>query len=114
MSTSVVASGGGNSLPSNAGYQNTDWGAPPAPDRGSAGLQQLVTRTLAALKRYRWLILAVFVVGSATGIALTRFVKPKYAVDGTIWIADNQSAKGPVQAPGLISSDLGWSDLVKS
>lgn len=114
MSTSVVAPGGGNSLPSNAGYPNPDWGAPPAPERGSAAMQQLVTRTLAAIKRYRWLILAVFVVGSATGIALTRFVSPKYAVDGTIWIAENQSAKGPVQAPGLISSDLGWSDLVKS
>ena len=114
MSTSVVATGGGNGLPSHAGYPSADWGAPPAPDRGGAGLQQLITRTLAAIKRYRWLILAVFVVGSATGIALTRFVKPKYTVDATIWIAENQSAKGPVQAPGLISSDLGWTDLVKS
>jgi len=77
-------------------------------------MQQLITRTLAALKRYRWLILAVFVVGSATGIALTRFVKPKYAVDATIWIAENQGGRGPVQAPGLISSDLGWTDLVRS
>lgn len=113
MSTSVVATGGGNGLPTHAGYPSADWGAPP-PDRGGAGLQQLITRTLAAIKRYRWLILAVFVVGSATGIALTRFVKPKYTVDATIWIAENQGSKGPVQAPGLISSDLGWTDLVRS
>ncbi len=114
MSTSVVPSGG-NGLPSHGGYPQQDWGAAPPPERDGAGLQHLITRSLAALKRYRWLILAVFVVGSAAGIAATKFVKPKYTVDGTIWIAENQSARtGPVQAPGLIASDLGWSDLVKS
>ncbi|MGQ0648287.1 MAG: polysaccharide biosynthesis tyrosine autokinase [Gemmatimonadaceae bacterium] len=73
-----------------------------------------MARTIAALKRYRWLILAVFVIGSATGVAVTRFVKPKYTVDATIWISSAGNKSGPVQAPGLISSDLGWTDLVKS
>jgi hypothetical protein len=77
-------------------------------------MQQLVTRTIAALKRYRWLILAVFAIGSTAGIAVTRFIKPKYSVDATVWISSAGSRSGPVQAPGLISNDLGWSDLVRS
>lgn len=113
MSTSVVPSSGGGAVqPHGAGYPSAEW-APP-PDRGSAAMQQLVARSFAALKRYRWLILVIFAVGSATGVAVTRFIKPKYSVDATIWISQGGDRAGPVQAPGLISSDLGWTDLVKS
>jgi capsular exopolysaccharide synthesis family protein len=77
-------------------------------------MQQLISRSISALKRYRWLILVVFVIGSAAGVAVTRFIKPKYAVDATVWISQAGDRSGPVQAPGLISSDLGWSDLVRS
>ena len=115
MSTSVVPSAGMNPLQQGGGHSGSDWGAPPAPERGSAAVQQLVARTMAAIKRYRWLILAIFVIGSAAGVAVTRFIKPKYAVDSTIWISEGGAGKGgPVQAPGLISSDLGWTDLVRS
>ena len=115
MANSVVPSPGGAFQSPGLDFNAQDWGGQQAPpDRGGAGMQQLVARTMAAIKRYRWLILAIFVVGSATGVALTRFVKPKYAVDATIWIAENASRAGPVQAPGLIQSDNGWSDLVRS
>lgn len=115
MANSVVPSSGGSFQSPGLDFNAQDWGGQQAPpDRGGAGLQQLVARTMAAIKRYRWLILAIFVVGSATGVALTRFVKPKFAVDATIWIAENASRNGPVQAPGLIQSDNGWTDLVRS
>ena len=114
MSTSVVPSAGGSPLQQPGGPSGADWGVAPPPERGGTGLQQLVDRSIAALKRYRWLILVVFAVGSAAGVAVTRFIKPKYSVDATVWISQGGDARGPVQAPGLISSDLGWTDLVKS
>jgi capsular exopolysaccharide synthesis family protein len=77
-------------------------------------VRQLITRTLAALKRFAWLIIAVFVVGTVAGILLTGFVEPKYRVNGSIWVADPTGRMGPVQAPGLISNDLSWIELAKS
>ncbi len=115
MANNVVPSSGGPYQVPGMEYSPQDWGQLQGPpDRGGNGLQQLVARTTSALKRYRWLILAIFAVGSATGVALTRFVKPKYAVDATIWIARDPGKTGPVQAPGLIQNDLGWPDLVRS
>ncbi|MCC6316230.1 MAG: polysaccharide biosynthesis tyrosine autokinase [Gemmatimonadaceae bacterium] len=114
MSTSVVPSAGGSPLQSGQGFSGAEWGAPPPPERGNAAIQQLITRTLAAVKRYRWLILAIFVIGSAAGVAASRLIKPKFAVDATIWISQSGGRSGPVQAPGLISSDLGWTDLIRS
>lgn len=115
MANSVVPSSGGNSYSlAGAEFSPQEWGAPPPPERASNNVAALLARTWSALKRYRWLILAIFAVGSATGVALTRFVKPKYGVAATIWIADAGGKGGPVQAPGLIQSDQGWTDLAKS
>jgi polysaccharide biosynthesis transport protein len=113
MSTSVVPSGGHNPL--TAGYNPPEWGngAPPAPAGPTA--RQLVARTLAALKRFAWLIIAVFVVGTVAGVLMTRFVSPKYKVNGSIWVGDMSGGRmGPVQAPGLIANDFGWPELAKS
>jgi capsular exopolysaccharide synthesis family protein len=53
-------------------------------------------------------------VGAAVGFALSQFVKPKYQVNATIWIAKAGGKTGPLDAPGLISSDLAWPELAKS
>ncbi|MGQ0764527.1 MAG: polysaccharide biosynthesis tyrosine autokinase [Gemmatimonadota bacterium] len=112
MSTSVVHAGGSGQLPAEYGQQG--WGSPP-PSGGSNASRQLILRTLAALKRFAWLIIAVFVVGTVAGVLLTGFVDPKYKVNGSIWVADPAGSRmGPVQAPGLITNDLAWPDLAKS
>lgn len=116
MSNRLVPSPGGNPFQIAPGQfsPGPSWEPAGPPERGDQAIQQLVARTRAAVLRYKWLILAVFVVGSATGIALTQFVKPKYGVDGTIWISEGGGPNGPVQAPGLITSELGWTDLARS
>lgn len=113
MSTSVVPAGS-NSL--GATRPAEEWGnQPSAPPSGGPAIQQLIARSLAALRRFAWLIIAVFVVGSATGVLLTRFVNPKYSVSGSIWIAPGTGGRsGPVTAPGLIQNDMGWPNLVKT
>src|SRR6185436_9780739 len=67
-----------------------------------------------AIKRYRWLIVAIIAVGAAVGFVMSQFVKPKYQVNATIWIATGGGKNGPIVAPGLISSDLAWPELAKS
>jgi capsular exopolysaccharide synthesis family protein len=83
-----------------------------APATSSLGEQ--LGRFTSALRRYKWLILAVVAVGSSVGFALTRLVPPKYRVDGSIIIRKNSSGSGPISAPGLISDPSSWVDLTRS
>lgn len=76
-----------------------------------------VARSLAAIKRYKWLVIAVIAIGSAAGFAVTRFVEPKYDVQASIWIAATPGRAGqigPVSAPGLVNSDVAWMELARS
>jgi capsular exopolysaccharide synthesis family protein len=70
-------------------------------------------RTIAALKRYKWLILATTIFGSAVGFVLSKMIEPKYSVNASVWIRE-QNAGGPIQPPGLVSTNLGWADLIVS
>ena len=94
------------------------WGgqaSSPPPQGGGVGDQ--VARSISAIKRYKWLVIAVIVVGSAAGFALTRFVDPKYDVSAAIWIAatpGRNGQMGPVSAPGLVNSDVAWMELARS
>ena len=58
---------------------------PPLPPMEPEGGMQL-GRYIAAIKRYRWLILAVVVVGTGIGLLATRFIDPIYTVNSTIYI----------------------------
>ncbi len=92
-------------------------GAPSAPPPSQGGVGDQLARTLAAIKRYKWLVLAVIAVGSTAGVTLTRFVKPKYDVSASIWIAATPGPSGrmgPVSAPGLVNSDVAWMELARS
>lgn len=117
MSTSIIQSSGQN-LPTAGGEYAGGWGesAHAAPE-DTKSFRQAFGRTLAALRRYWWLIVSIFVVGTSVGIAMTRFIKPKYRVDGTLWIATKNNSGGNlglVQSPGLVATELGWQELAKS
>jgi capsular exopolysaccharide synthesis family protein len=79
-----------------------------------SNLSEQLGRFSSAIRRYKWLILAVVAVGSSAGFALTRLVSPKYTVNGSIIIRKSVSGSGPISAPGLISDPSSWSDLAKS
>jgi tyrosine-protein kinase Etk/Wzc len=72
-----------------------------------------VARALSALRRYKWLLLAIVIAGSSVGLGLTRFMKPTYDVNATIWIAENKGG-GAISSPGLISNALAWPELARS
>src|SRR2546427_3810415 len=73
-------------------------------------------RSLNAVVRFRWLIAAVTVVGTAAGVAATRFLKPQYVAQATIWI-DQTDRRGPDRGPIRPSQLLdpgAWVDLLMS
>ena len=76
------------------------------------------SRYFAALRRYKWLILILVIVGGAAGVIVTRFLPPEYATQGQLWINDNGAAQrsqtpGPVQGDELLAAGA-WADLLKS
>ncbi len=92
------------------------WGSPPA-QPAETTMGDRLSRAVAAIKRYKWLVLTIVAVGSASGFALTRFVDPKFDVSASIWVNTAREASGmigPVAAPGLVNSDVGWRELARS
>lgn len=73
-------------------------------------------RAVAALRRYRWLIAGIVLVGSLAGLAATRFVNPSYQVQATIWISGETPqgrSTGPIRAEELLNVSA-WPDLLRS
>ena len=54
-------------------------------------------RYISAIKRYKWLILLVTVLGTAIGVIATRFMKPIYTVKATVWINLPDKDNGPLR-----------------
>jgi capsular exopolysaccharide synthesis family protein len=85
----------------------------PEPSRGG-GLP--LRRILAAIVRYRWLVLAAATVGAAGGFVATKFVKPVYEAQATLWLGGdgpNSAQRGPVQSPELLQPE-GYLQLIRS
>lgn len=83
---------------------------------GESSATSHLYRLLAAVRRYRWLVLAVTVLGSAGGIVASRFVSPEYEARAVIWIevSSNQSLnQGPIRSGQLLQSSA-WIDLLRS
>ena len=74
-------------------------------------------RYIAALKRYKWLILLVILAGSGIGFGVTQFMTPAYQTTGTIWISvDNPrggTLTGPITGDPIVTPGA-WADLIKS
>jgi capsular exopolysaccharide synthesis family protein len=73
-------------------------------------------RPVAALRRYKWLLLVVVALSAGAGVAATRFVTPQYEVVSRFMIeSDNpmDAKSGPIRTMGILSSD-DWSQLLRS
>ncbi len=97
-------------------------GQPPATWQGwpSAPEEQGIAwgRYIAALKRYKWLIVALAVLGISVGLLLTRMHRPLYTVQGAVWISPDvgQARAGGaiVQADPMTTNSMSWTDLLSS
>jgi capsular exopolysaccharide synthesis family protein len=84
----------------------------PQPSEGEA-LGQVMARLRSMLKRFRWLILALTLAGTAAGVVATRFIKPDYEVRATIWIETPSKGKSgtPIQGEELLDAKA-WVELL--
>ncbi|HET9293032.1 MAG TPA: polysaccharide biosynthesis tyrosine autokinase [Gemmatimonadales bacterium] len=79
---------------------------PPPPEQGVQW-----GRYMAALQRYKWLIIAVTVLGTAASVLATRFLHPEYTATATIYIEPRSEDAGPIRAEGLLQS-YAWTELL--
>lgn len=72
-------------------------------------------RPAAAIRRYKWLFVGIVLLASAGGAVATKFVKPDYEVNATLWIASQtpQDAGGPIRSRELLNPTA-WVDLLRS
>jgi capsular exopolysaccharide synthesis family protein len=73
-------------------------------------------RPLAAIRRYRWLIVSMVLVFGAGGVAASKLVTPQYEARATIWIASESPelrATGPIRSGELLRSGS-WIELLRS
>ena len=66
-----------------------------------------------ALRRFRWLIFALTLTGTAVGLLITRYVDPAYVVSATIWVEPPQTERdgAPIQGERLLRS-AAWLQLL--
>jgi capsular exopolysaccharide synthesis family protein len=72
-------------------------------------------RPVAALRRYKWLMLGVIVLAAGLGVAATKFVVPQFDVQAKIMLTTDTPADrtAPIRSPGLLPPD-DWSQLLRS
>lgn len=110
----------GSPAPTGRSTSAANGAAPPAadgwmpPERGAGGIDW--ERHLAALRRYRRLVLLVLAGGILLGILLALVVQPRYEVRSTVWIANEESddrSRGPFQGDPLLEAPA-WAQLITS
>jgi capsular exopolysaccharide synthesis family protein len=70
-------------------------------------------RAMSAIRRFKWLILIITLLGTAGGVLAARYIDPKYQVASTIWIAEGQDARGPIRPDQLLAQNA-WGELLQS
>ena len=87
-------------------------GLGPVDLEGSGGGPSL-SRYIAAVKRYKWVVLGLTLFGTAVGIVATKFIHPVYSAQATVYIqptSDNRQA-GPIRPDELLHSQQ-WVELL--
>jgi capsular exopolysaccharide synthesis family protein len=70
-------------------------------------------RYLATLLRFKWLILALTILGTAAGAAATRYIRLQYQAQATLWIEVGSQRTGPIQQERLLGSRA-WIELLRT
>lgn len=101
--------------PYQEGPPPADWGS--EQESASEPKGPSLGRYLAAINRFKWLILLLTALGAGLGVAATRFITPEYEVQATVLLeqgtAVNGQNRGPIQAEELLKAS-GWQDLMRS
>jgi capsular exopolysaccharide synthesis family protein len=73
-------------------------------------------RVWAAVRRWKWLVSGVVVAGTLAGVLATRWLKPSYRAQATIWIdsRDRREAGPAPFQPGRLLDPEAWLDLMRS
>ncbi len=87
------------------------WQGQPPVEEGEGGIPW--ERFIAAIKRYKWLVLAVALIGTTLSVLASRFVKPSYTVTSTIYIEEPSQRAGPIRAEELLTS-VQWVELLRT
>jgi polysaccharide biosynthesis transport protein len=82
--------------------------------------QAPLDRPLAAIRRYKWIIVGLTVAAAAIGVVASRFIRPRYELRATIWIGGantqrgaNERSSGPIRSAELLNSGS-WIELFRS
>lgn len=109
MTTQITPFGGYAPAPAPAPYT----GFPPPPTGGSPrGAANPLVRLLNAIRRFKWLILGLTVVGGGLGTIATRYMPEKYVVSAAIFLEERGGDAGPVEASEFLSGQQ-WLELLK-
>ena len=80
----------------------------------AADAGMMVKRSLAALLRYKWLVVAIVLVVGVAAFFIRKQFSAVYQAEGKVWISpEGQSQRGPVRAAALLPSNS-WGDLLVS
>jgi capsular exopolysaccharide synthesis family protein len=71
------------------------------------------SRYTAALRRYKWMMLLIVLLGTSGGVVATRFLPPEYTARGTIWLEEGGGKSGPIR-PNELLVEQGWIELLRT
>ena len=94
---------------------------PVRPNMGPGGMQtppaattNQAVRLWAAIRRYKWVVMSMTLVGTFGGVIATRLIKPQYEAFATVFLSgDVKKDGGPLRQKELISQE-GWIELLNS
>lgn len=90
------------------------WSPEPPDETPDAGAP--IARIIGALLRYKWLTLALVVLGAILGTVATNFIEPTYEARAKLWVLSVNPTKGPsgpIRADELLPQNS-WVELFQS
>lgn len=109
--SSITSAGGGQLAPA---PEVTNLGAAMLPAYGAGPALSPVARFFGALRRFKWLVLAVFAIGTAASVLFTRLMPDRYRVGVTLSLYNRgDDGSTAINAPQMLSSRQ-WEELLRT
>ncbi len=71
-------------------------------------------RYISALRRYRWLMLAIVLAGTGAGVVATRLIPLEFRATTTVWVEGSDAGRmGPLRTGELLDA-MGWVQLLQT